>query len=230
MTDPANQSGPGGRLRSRRWRFPGVQSRATARGASCAPAGTARRRIDGNGGYAVRRTATPPIASPRSCRASRRPLRTARNAPRYLTRGRARQAHASTRSARATSPTRSRWWPTATATAERLRRRASPGGALVAARRTGPGRRKRQRDLDGQLVANWVDVFGPVVLLRPRRRPAAGVHGGRQRRVPRRRRHATLVPRDGGRRLRGADQPRARVADATVRAQEPGRVGGTSST
>jgi hypothetical protein len=27
----------------------------------------------------------------------------------------------------------------------------------------GPGRRKRQRDLDGQLVANWVDVFGPVV-------------------------------------------------------------------
>ena len=42
-------------------------------------------------------------------------------------------------------------------------------GNTVAARRArggntyGPGRRKRQRDLDGQLVADWVDVFGPVV-------------------------------------------------------------------
>lgn len=52
------------------------------------------------------------------------------------------------------------------ATVERRRRPVSPRAGPAAARptgRAGPGRRKRQRDLDGQLVANWVDVFGPVV-------------------------------------------------------------------
>lgn len=44
------------------------------------------------------------------------------------------------------------------AEATRLAARRARGGAT-----SGPGRRKRERDLDGQLVANWVDVFGPVV-------------------------------------------------------------------
>lgn len=44
------------------------------------------------------------------------------------------------------------------AEATRVAARRARGGTTY-----GPGRRKRQRDLDGQLVANWVDVFGPVV-------------------------------------------------------------------